>query len=160
LYGDTTGETDEFGLPVRYPWADDYRGSATVVYGHTPVPEATWVNRTICIDTGCVFGGQLSALRYPEREVVAVPARRTYWQPARPSAAPLTSVGREATDLDLDDVLGKRIIATRLNQTVTVREENAIAALEIMSRFAADPRWLVYLPPTMAPTATSDREGL
>lgn len=26
LYGDTTGETDEFGLPVRYPWAEEYRG--------------------------------------------------------------------------------------------------------------------------------------
>ena len=70
LYGDTTGETDEFGLPVRYPWAEDYRGDAMVVYGHTPVPETTWLNRTICIDTGCVFGGKLTALRYPERELV------------------------------------------------------------------------------------------
>src|SRR5690606_3960452 len=51
LYGDTTGETDEYGLPVRYPWARDYRGKATVVYGHTPVPEAEWVNNTICVDT-------------------------------------------------------------------------------------------------------------
>ncbi len=170
LYGDTTGETDEFGLPVRYPWADDYRGDAMVVYGHTPVPEATWVNRTICIDTGCVFGGQLSALRYPERELVSVAASRTYWEPARRGAgadtgassasSPAAGERREPTDLDLDDVVGKRIIATRLNQTVTIREENAIAALEVMSRFAADPRWLVYLPPTMAPTATSDRQGL
>src|SRR5580658_3345788 len=86
LYGDTTGETDEFGLPVRYPWAEDYRGEAMVVYGHTPVPEATWVNRTICIDTGCVFGGRLTALRYPERELVSVDAHETYWEPARPMA--------------------------------------------------------------------------
>jgi len=63
LFGETTGETDDFGLPVRYDWASDYRGSAMVVYGHTPVPEATWLNGTICIDTGCVFGGQLTALR-------------------------------------------------------------------------------------------------
>jgi protein phosphatase len=63
LYGETTGETDEFGLPVRYPWADDYRGRAMVVYGHTPVPEPQWLNRTINIDTGCVFGGKLTALR-------------------------------------------------------------------------------------------------
>ena len=67
---------------------------------------------------------------------------------------------REATDLDLEDVIGKRIVATRLTGTVTIREENAIAALEVMSRFAVDPRWLVYLPPTMSPPATSDREGL
>ena len=84
LYGDTTGETDEFGLPVRYPWAEDYRGQATVVYGHTPVPEATWLNRTICIDTGCVFGGKLTALRYPEKELVSVPAAREYWEPTKP----------------------------------------------------------------------------
>ena len=70
LYGDTTGETDEYGLPVRYPWAQEYRGRAMVVYGHTPVPEPEWLNRTICIDTGCVFGGSLTALRYPERELV------------------------------------------------------------------------------------------
>jgi len=160
LYGDTTGETDEFGLPVRYPWAEDYRGDAMVVYGHTPVPDATWLNRTICIDTGCVFGGRLTALRYPERELVSVDARQMYWEPARPLASPAEDMSREPTDLDLDDVIGKRIITTGLNQTVTIREENAIAALEVMSRFAVDPRWLVYLPPTMAPTATSNREGL
>ena len=159
LYGDTSGETDEFGFPVRYPWAEDYRGSAMVVYGHTPVPDAVWLNRTICVDTGCVFGGRLTALRYPEKELVSVPAAREYWEPVRPLAAP-PSAGREPTDLDLDDVVGKRIVTTRLHQTVTIREENAIAALEVMSRFAADPRWLVYLPPTMAPTATTTREGL
>ena len=74
LYGETTGETDEFGLPVRYNWAAEYRGKAMVVYGHTPVPEPEWLNRTINIDTGCVFGGKLTALRYPERELVSVPA--------------------------------------------------------------------------------------
>ena len=73
LYGETTGETDEFGLPVRYNWAAEYRGPAMVVYGHTPVPEPEWLNRTINIDTGCVFGGKLTALRYPEQEFVSVP---------------------------------------------------------------------------------------
>jgi len=163
LYGDTTGETDKYGLPVRYPWAEDYRGEAAVVYGHTPVPDATWLNRTICIDTGCVFGGHLTALRYPERELVSVPARQTYWEPVRPStpsAALADDPSRLPTDLDLDDVIGKRIITTRLSHSVTIREENAIAALEVMSRFAADPRWLIYLPPTMAPTATTDRSGM
>lgn len=164
LYGDTTGETDECGLPVRYPWAEDYRGEAMVVYGHTPVPEATFLNRTICIDTGCVFGGRLTALRYPERELVSVPARRTYWEPARPLRPPGDEAGveggRAALELDLDDVLGKRTVETRLHHAVTIREENAAAALEVMSRFAVDPRWLVYLPPTMAPTPTSEEPGL
>ena len=74
LYGETTGETDEFGLPVRFDWAAEYRGQAMVVYGHTPVPEPEWLNRTVNIDTGCVFGGKLTALRYPEKEFVSVPA--------------------------------------------------------------------------------------
>jgi protein phosphatase len=161
LYGDTTGETDEFGLPVRYPWAQDYRGQAMVVYGHTPVTDPEWLNKTICIDTGCVFGGRLTALRYPENEFVSVSAREVYYEPAKPVAPQAEAVPtREATDLDLEDVIGKRIVATRLTGTVTIREENAIAALEVMSRFAVDPRWLVYLPPTMSPPATSDREGL
>ncbi|SHG54748.1 polynucleotide kinase-phosphatase [Streptoalloteichus hindustanus] len=84
LYGDTTGEVDEFGLPVRLPWARDYGGRATVLYGHTPTPEAVWVNNTMCLDTGCVFGGTLTALRYPEREVVWVLAQRVWSEPTRP----------------------------------------------------------------------------
>jgi hypothetical protein len=84
LYGETTGETDELGLPVRYNWAAEYRGRAEVVCGHTPVPKAEWLNRMINIDTGCVFGGALTALRYPEHELVSVPAARTYCEPARP----------------------------------------------------------------------------
>jgi protein phosphatase len=88
LYGETTGETDEFGLPVRYPWAIDYRGKAMVVYGHTPVAEPEWVNNTLCIDTGCVFGGKLTALRYPEKEIVSVAALAQYFTPIRPLLHP------------------------------------------------------------------------
>jgi protein phosphatase len=152
LYGETTGERDEFGLPIRYDWAADYRGSAMVVYGHTPVPEAEWLNRTICIDTGCVFGGKLTALRYPEKELVQVPARRMYYEPVRPLRPPSIAAPQRPYDvLDIEDVHGKRVVATRMHHTVTVREDNAAAALEVMSRFAVDPRWLIYLPPTMSP---------
>ncbi|HEU0054534.1 MAG TPA: polynucleotide kinase-phosphatase, partial [Longimicrobium sp.] len=165
LYGETTGETDEFGLPVRHNWAAEYRGRAAVVYGHTPVPEPEWINGTINVDTGCVFGGALTALRWPERELARVPARATYAEPARPflpadgeAAAP----AQQAIDdvLDLEDVTGKRAVETRLMRTVTIREQNATAALEVMSRFAANPRWLVYLPPTMSPSETSRAPGL
>jgi protein phosphatase len=165
LFGETTGETDEFGLPVRYNWASEYRGKATVVYGHTPVPEPEWLNRTINIDTGCVFGGRLTALRWPEKELVSVAARRTYAEPARPflPAAPgpgLTAQQAHDDLLDIDDVRGKRLINTRLQRTVTIRDENAAAALEVMSRFAANPKWLIYLPPTMSPAETAKADGL
>jgi protein phosphatase len=166
LYGETTGETDEFGLPVRYNWAVEYRGPAMVVYGHTPVPEPEWLNRTANIDTGCVFGGKLTALRYPEKEFVSVPAARTYCEPARPfipeqQRAPKLSA-QQAHDevLDAEDVLGKRIVSTRLRGNVTIREAQATAALEVMSRFAANPKWLIYLPPTMSPCETSDEPEL
>ena len=167
LYGETTGETDEFGLPVRADWAAAYRGQAMVVYGHTPVVEPAWLNRTINIDTGCVFGGRLTALRYPEKELVSVAAARVYCEPVRPvaevshSQAPVARTGaRPANLLDIGDVIGKRVVATRLRGNVTVREENAAAALEVMSRFALDPRWLVYLPPTISPCGTSGLPGV
>ena len=165
LYGETTGETDEFGLPVRHDWAADYRGSAMVVYGHTPVPKPEWLNRTVNVDTGCVFGGKLTALRYPEREFVAVSAKQTYCEPARPflveeQRAPLSVQQVHDDLLDADDVLGKRLISTRLQRNVTIGEENATAALEVMSRFAANPKWLIYLPPTMSPCETSKEVGL
>ncbi|MFP8944180.1 polynucleotide kinase-phosphatase [Streptomyces fenghuangensis] len=158
LYGDTTGETDEFGLPVRYPWAEDYRGRAAVVYGHTPTPRATWLNNTICLDTGCVFGGALTALRWPERELVDVTAERVWYEPVRPLTADAPG-GHEGRPLALADVHGRRVVETRHAGRVAVREENAAAALEVMSRFAIDPRLLPYLPPTMAPCATSRLEG-
>lgn len=88
LYGDTSGESDAQGLPVRYHWAADYRGAAAIVYGHTPVPAAEWVNGTLCIDTGCCFDGRLTALRWPEREIVSVPARRAYADRLRPFGHP------------------------------------------------------------------------
>ena len=156
LYGDTDGETDAYGLPVRYQWADDYQGKAAVVYGHTPVPVAGWVNNTICLDTGSVFGGELTALRWPERELVSVPAEREYYEPVRPLAGQSVSE-RPPLLLDVADVLGKHYIETSLTGRLTVEADRSSAALEIMSRFATDARWLVHLPPTMAPVATSKR---
>ncbi|MBW4424128.1 MAG: polynucleotide kinase-phosphatase [Nostoc desertorum CM1-VF14] len=158
LYGESTGEIDEFGLPVRYNWAGEYRGEAMVVYGHTPVPEAEWLNNTIDIDTGCVFGGKLTALRYPEKELVSIPAACVYCEPVKPlvqNTATRTSQQELDDVLYIEDVVGKRIINTRLQSKITIREENAIAALEVMSRFATNPKWLIYLPPTMSPVETS-----
>jgi len=163
LYGETTGETDEFGLFVRYDWAREYRGSAIVAYGHTPVPQVEWVNKTVCLDTGCVYGGSLTAMRYPELEFVSVPALQTYVEPVRPLVIPESqpSAQQHADDmLDIEDVSGKRRIITRYGSPVMVPAENAAAALEVISRFCVDPRWLIYLPPTMSPSETSHRENL
>ena len=162
LYGETTGEIDEYGLPVRANWAAGYRGRAMVVHGHVPVVEAEWLNNTIDLDTGCCFGGKLSALRYPERELCSVPAARVYYEPIRPLAPPpeVRSAQQEGDDLlDMADLLGEHHVHTRHHGTVRVPGDRA-AAIEVMSRFAVDPRWLVYLPPTMAPCETSARRDL
>jgi protein phosphatase len=83
LNGETTGEVDSFGLSIRVKWAAAYAGHALVVYGHTATSEPEWLNNTVNIDTGCVYGGRLTALRYPEKELIAVPAGRTYYRSAR-----------------------------------------------------------------------------
>ena len=154
LYGDTTGETDEYGLPVRLPWANEYRGRAAVVYGHTPVQDVEMINNTFCIDTGCVFGGKLTAWRYPERQIVQVDAKRQYYLPAKPFPDD-KSFAAAGDVLNIDDVLGQKYFSTRLRKSIKINAENSAAALEVMSRFAADPHWLIYLPPTMSPCETS-----
>ena len=163
LYGETTGEIDDFGFPVRVNWAEEYRGETAVAYGHTPMVEADWLNNTICLDTGCVFGGKLSALRWPEKEIVSVPAAAAYMPAKRPVAetgVELTAQQRLDDLLDLSLVAGKRFVRTAAGRSILVEEENAAAALEVMTRFAIQPKWLVHLPPTMSPPATSAREGL
>ena len=130
LFGETTGETDEYGLPVRYDWASEYRGSASVVYGHTPVLEAQWLNNTICIDTGCVFGGKLTALRYPEKQLVQVPAQKTYYEPLRPLGGAVRE--RLSAQHEQDDMLDIEGIGPRdealgsPTQMATFRMRNSV----------------------------------
>ena len=158
LYGETTGETDEYGLPVRYPWANEYRGPATDVYGHTPTPKPEWVNNTLCVDTGAVFGGSLTALRYPSRELVSVPSPTVYYEPSRPLKSTSDTSSPPVSLPRISDVTGRRWIDTGYGR-VAVAAENAAAALEVMGRFAIDPLDLLWLPPTMAPCSTSTVEG-
>jgi len=155
LYGDTTGEIDEYGLPVRLPWANEYRGKALVVYGHVPAPDPQVFNNTACIDTGCVFGGKLSAYRYPEKVIVQVKAKREYYSPV----IPFLDKPDDDDMLRIDDVLGQKYLDTRLRRSIKINAENSAAALELISRFAADPHWLIYLPPTMSPCETSRLSG-
>ncbi len=158
LYGETTGETDEYGLPVRLNWATDYRGTSAIVYGHTPTLNAQWLNNTMCIDTGCVYGGKLTALRYPERKTVSVSAKRQYYAPSRPIAQPQATASLQTQHDDLlnaQDLLEKRHIETSLMGMLKIREIEAAAAFEALCRYAVHPQWLIYLPPTMSPAETS-----
>lgn len=84
MFGETTGKLDELGLPIRIDWSSEYKGNALVVYGHTPRAQAKMINHTINIDTGCVFGGKLTAFRYPEKEILEVKAHAVYYESIRP----------------------------------------------------------------------------
>lgn len=157
LYGETTGERDEYGMPVRIDWATDYRGRASVIFGHIAGREVREQNNTYCIDTGCVFGGKLTAMRWPEKEFVSVPALKQYYEPVKPLDTPIdTEMGDMLT---VGDFNKKIHIETELMPAIDIHENNSAAALEIMSRFAADPHWLIYLPPTMSPCETSELDG-
>jgi protein phosphatase len=79
LYGDITGEKNPDGTPVRRDWAKQYKGEAWIVYGHTPVEEPRFIGKTVNLDTGAVFGGRLTALRYPEMETYSVPSSMPYF---------------------------------------------------------------------------------
>jgi protein phosphatase len=166
LYGDTTGETDEYGLPVRHEWANEYHGRAAIVYGHTPMLTAEWLNNTICIDTGCVFGGSLTALRYPEREIISVPAAKRYFEPKKPlvpRVSQMGTMGDKAPEdgLSLDVLRAGGVIKTRFRYEVAVPEEQHVfAVMEMVSRFGVDPRWLVYVPPVLSPVDASDQPGM
>ncbi len=81
IYGELTGELDAYGRPIRYNWSLHYSGRPLVVYGHTPNLYPRFINNSINIDQGCVFGGALTALRYPEREIISIPAKYIYWHP-------------------------------------------------------------------------------
>lgn len=96
MFGVTTGRFDEDGLPVRINWAKDYEGPPAVAYAHTPVAEPVWYHDTIDLDTGCVFGHRLSAMRWPERDVAWVPAIREYARKNGPFR--LIGPGGEKTD--------------------------------------------------------------
>ena len=155
-YGETDGESDVYGLPVRHQWAERYEGRAAVVYGHTVVPKAEWIGNTLCVDTGCVFGGALSALRWPEREIVSVPAERTYYAPVRPIEPPEAHATRGL--VRLEDVTGTQRVETRAMGSLRIDAGRIASAVYVATRFALPAEWLAYIPATMAPCEAA-REG-
>ena len=164
LYGQTTGRLNGEGFPERLDWAADYAGAAAVVHGHVAVREAVWRNNVLNLDTGCVFGGRLSALRWPEREIVGVPAARVYHGRPGPLPSPYPDDPAGGALPDAADLLGRSFegktgVETALMGRITIRAEQSAAALEISARHGVDPRWLIHLPPTMSPCATSRRDG-
>lgn len=162
LYGETTGETDEFGLPVRYNWAGEYTGEALVVYGHTPVPEPLWQGNTVNIDTGCVFGGALTALRYPERITVAVDAIAEHSRPTRPLHWVDAKRASSMPELSLDGnvIHPKMLLSTTDGYHLNLEPAAYQFAAGYVAREAVQPRWVIYLPTPCSPVTSSSLPGL
>jgi protein phosphatase len=151
LYGDTTGKKYPSGMPVRLNWADKYRGDALVVYGHVAVSKAEFVNNTIDIDTACVFGGQLTALRYPEGELVQIPARELYYK----KRTPITRLYRNLSIQHIEGVEWKRSaliterkIPTHLRRNILVKTSQLTKAFDKINTSELSPNWLFYIPAT------------
>jgi protein phosphatase len=156
LHGGLAPLPDTFE-PTRPAWAMGYDGRAEVVYAHPAVPDPEWTGRTVNVDTGSVYGGRLTALRWPEREFVDVRARSSH-AVAAARAVPAVPAGPPDDLVDLALVTGERQVPTRL-ASVRIRAGQAAAGLEML-RHTVDPRWLVYLPPTMSPGTATDLDGL
>lgn len=145
IHGTYTGDFDDRPMPVRDDWASRYSGTAAVVQGHTPVAEVEWFNGTICIDTGCVYGDRLTALRWPERELVSVPATGAWGRSARgplpPRRLAVRPVAHPAAPLP-----------TAAETISTLRRSAAVAAARFtpMAPAACLSPWVIHLPPTMS----------
>ncbi len=161
LYGETTGETDEFGLPVRYNWAAEYRGQrdgrlrphagarAGVAEPHDQHRHRLRLRRQA---DRAALPGAGAGLGARARRPTPSRRGRSCRADRRPRSRPSSSTTTCSTSTTCSASGSSRRGCTA---RVTIREENATAALEVMSRFAVDPQWLIYLPPTMSPSETT-----
>ena len=147
IHGAYTGDFDDRAMPVRDDWARGYSGAAAVVQGHTPVAEVEWFRNTICIDTGCVFGDRLTALRWPERELVSVPASGAWGRSARGPLPPRRLAARPVARPALP-------LPTPADAIVALRRLAAAEVTRLACDAAGNPaardRWVIHLPPTMS----------
>ena len=152
LYGDTTGETDEFGLPVRYPWAEDYRGRAAVVYGHTPVPERRLAQQHH------LPGHRRRLRRQDDRAALAGAraGRRTgragLVRAGEAAGAPRRPGGRDGRPLDLADVHGPPGRGDPAHGPDRGARGERGGGAGGHEPLRGRPAAAAYLPPTMAPT--------
>lgn len=161
MYGEVNLESDQVGLQTWFNWAEEYQGEALVVFGHAPVKEPVWQGNTVNIDTGCVYGGALTALRYPERKIESVAAEKTYWEPANKMAGDEgEQENRGSSLLDLPLFTDRNLVSTRYNYHITLKVENVPTVMEAVSRFRTNPRWMIYLPTPFSPPKSSKLPGL
>ncbi|MEK4062718.1 MULTISPECIES: polynucleotide kinase-phosphatase [unclassified Paenibacillus] len=147
-YGDTEGSEGK-GTPVRKEWYVQHDSGELIVWGHDPRPYPTLVKNTVNIDQGAVFGGSLTAYRYPEQQFVAVKAHRDY---AQDPDSPLIRWERgRFSPPNLRKFVEGYSVMTAAYGELSVRGEFVKAAIDTVSHFTIPLEDLVYIPPTMSP---------
>ncbi|SDZ56251.1 polynucleotide kinase-phosphatase [Evansella caseinilytica] len=157
-YGDTDG-FDEQGKPIRKDWFLHHQTKACIVWGHDPKPQPLLINNTVNIDQGVVFGGKLTAFRYPEKEFVAVDAAMDYSGDA--DSNPLKEL--ESKRLDPPNIakfINGYTVLTEAAGDIHIPQDAVKSAVDTMSHYTIPVENLIYLPPTMSPAPSpSSLEG-
>jgi len=148
-YGDTDG-FDENGKPVRKDWFISHNKSSLIVWGHDPKPRPLLINNTINIDQGVVFGGELTAYRYPEREFISVQAKQDY---SGAADNPLEEWKKNRLNPpNIGKFINGFTVLTEEHGDVKVHQDIVKSAIDAVSHYTIPIEQLIYIPPTMSPT--------
>lgn len=153
-YGDSEG-LDEHGKPIRKDWSISHKSSELILWGHDPKPQPLLVNNTLNIDQGVVFGGSLTAYRYPEQQFVSVKAKQDY---ANVPDNPLKEweLNRLAPPNIMKFLEGYSVLTEHYGEII-IYDDGVKPALDDVSHYTLPLEDIVYLPPTMSPTPKPSR---
>ncbi|MFC4100785.1 polynucleotide kinase-phosphatase [Paenibacillus xanthanilyticus] len=151
-FGDTEG-TDAQGKPIRKEWHTGHRSGELIVWGHDVRPRPETAGLTINIDQGVVFGGELTAFRYPERRFASVQAARDY-SGAADNPLALRAADRFALP-NMAKLADGYTVETDSCGAIGIRGEFVKAAIDTVSHYTVPIEELVYIPPTMSPPAVA-----
>jgi polynucleotide kinase-phosphatase len=153
-YGDTDG-LDENGKPIRKDWSASHKSNELILWGHDPKPQPLMVNNSLNIDQGVVFGGSLTAYRYPERQLVSVKAKQDY---ANVPDNPLREwESKRLAPPNIAKFLEGYSVLTEQYGEIAIYADGVKPALDDISHFTLPLEELVYIPPTMSPTPKPSR---
>lgn len=141
-YGPVVG-VQRNGKPKRGDWTIHHHSPELIIWGHDPRPVALEVQRTINIDQGAVFGGDLTALRLPSKEIVQVESQ-DYAQAAINPLEEWFEKRRKAPAFK--KWVNGFTVQTETGREIQVEPTGVLEALDHFSNRALPLEQLVYLP--------------
>ncbi|MDQ0269625.1 polynucleotide kinase-phosphatase [Cytobacillus purgationiresistens] len=153
-FGDTDG-FDENNQPIRKDWFTHHRNGQLIVWGHDPKPQPLLVNNTINIDQGVVFGGKLTAYRFPEKTFTSIHALEDY---AGEDQNPLIEWKAKRLDPpNIGNFIDGFKVLTENHGEVRIHADYVKPAIDLISTSTIPIEQLVYLPPTMSPVPIASK---